>query len=84
MAKSVNVEAPVMGRDLNEEIAKVAYEFYKKRGMTHGNDFEDWVKAEKIVRERYAKLRQEETEMLSEITRSASPKKRTKKAEAIR
>ena len=34
---------------VRDEIAKVAYEFFLKRGCSHGHDMEDWVKAEKIV-----------------------------------
>ena len=30
-------------------IEKKAYQFYVERGYTHGNDFGDWVKAEKMV-----------------------------------
>lgn len=32
-----------------DEIAKLAYEFFMKRGCSHGHDMEDWIKAEKIV-----------------------------------
>ncbi len=39
---------------IGEEIAKVAYELYEKRGKSHGCDLEDWLAAEKIVRERHA------------------------------
>lgn len=35
-----------------EEVAKVAYELYLKRGGAHGFDVEDWMEAEKIVRAR--------------------------------
>lgn len=35
-----------------EEIAKVAYELFEGRGRTPGHDFEDWLKAERIVRQR--------------------------------
>ncbi|MBI5074404.1 MAG: DUF2934 domain-containing protein [Nitrospirae bacterium] len=31
-----------------QEIAEVAYEIYVKRG-SHGQDFDDWLEAEKIV-----------------------------------
>lgn len=36
-------------KNLNEEIARVAYGLYEKRGYVNGNDFSDWVEAEKIV-----------------------------------
>ena len=35
-----------------EEIAKVAYELYERRGKVHGHDREDWLEAERIVRQR--------------------------------
>ena len=31
-----------------QEVAKVAYEIYEKRG-SHGQDFDDWLEAERIV-----------------------------------
>jgi len=40
---------------LNEEIARVAYELYEKRGRVEGCHFDDWVEAEKIVLARHAK-----------------------------
>jgi len=49
-------------RDVNEEIAKVAYELYKQRGMGDGYDFEDWVKAERIVMSEHEKLERDEME----------------------
>jgi hypothetical protein len=43
---------------LYEEIAKVAYELHEKRGRVHGYDLDDWLEAERIVLERYAKERE--------------------------
>ncbi len=37
-------------RDLTALIAKKAYEYYQKRGYTHGNDQSDWYRAEKEVK----------------------------------
>lgn len=34
-------------------IQKQAYELYLQRGRTHGNDRNDWFKAEKLVRQKY-------------------------------
>ncbi len=39
--------------DLNEEIARVAYELWEKRGRGPDKDDEDWYKAEIIVRAQY-------------------------------
>ena len=35
-----------------EDIARVAYELYEQRGREDGHDFDDWLKAEQIVRQR--------------------------------
>jgi len=33
------------------EVARVAYELYEQRGRMDGHDFEDWLKAEAMVRQ---------------------------------
>jgi len=38
---------------LHNEIARVAYELYTKRGRAHGRDLGDWLEAEKIVTEKH-------------------------------
>lgn len=35
--------------NLYDEIARLAYELYEKKGRRHGCDFEDWLEAEIIV-----------------------------------
>jgi hypothetical protein len=35
-----------------EEISRVAYELFERRGFVHGHNLEDWVEAERIVRSR--------------------------------
>ncbi len=35
-----------------EEVARVAYELFEKRGKTHGNDQRDWFEAQQIVQQR--------------------------------
>jgi hypothetical protein len=42
-------------KDFNEEIAKVAYHLYEKRGRVQGYELEDWLEAEKTVMERHMK-----------------------------
>ena len=37
--------------DDREEIARVAYELYLRRGSEHGHDLEDWLQAEQAVRQ---------------------------------
>lgn len=46
-----------MKKDMNmhNEIARTAYGLYEKRGCVHGNDFTDWVEAEKLVMVKYSK-----------------------------
>ena len=47
-----------------DKVAKVAYELYEKRGRVHGQDMEDWFKAEMIVRKRYEKGRERDTKVV--------------------
>ena len=35
-----------------DEVATVAYALFERRGRVHGHDFEDWLEAERIVRQR--------------------------------
>ncbi len=42
-------------KDFYDEVAKVAYDLYEKRGRIHGDDLADWLKAETIVKKRYEK-----------------------------
>jgi hypothetical protein len=44
---------------LQDEIAKVAYGLYERRGRIHGCAAEDWVEAERIVMARYAKVKED-------------------------
>jgi hypothetical protein len=44
-----------MDKNMRDEIARVAYGLYEKRGYTPGKDFSDWIEAEKIVSKKYAK-----------------------------
>jgi len=39
--------------DYLENVKKRAYEIFQKRGSSHGSDFEDWLKAEKEIKQRY-------------------------------
>jgi len=48
--------------NLREEIARVAYELYKKGGCINGRDFENWLDAERIVLTRHASQDIEEPE----------------------
>ena len=35
------------------EVSKLAYQFYVDRGYNNGNDQDDWLRAERIVKARY-------------------------------
>ena len=35
-----------------QEIARVAYELYERRGCEQGHDLDDWLAAERVVRAR--------------------------------
>ena len=35
-----------------EAISRVAYKLFERRGFKHGHDLEDWLEAERIVRQR--------------------------------
>lgn len=82
--KGIDLGNVVTQRDLNEEIAKVAYDLYEKRGKTQGNDLDDWVKAERIVTERYAEIKKDEIDVMSEVAEKVVTKKRQRKQPAFR
>ena len=63
----------------NNDIAKVAYELYEKRGKTHGYNFNDWIEAEKIVMERHVKEIENKAEKISTAKGKKTTKKATKK-----
>ena len=37
---------------LQQEIERVAYDLYEQRGRIDGHDWEDWLEAERIIRQR--------------------------------
>ncbi len=61
-----------MDKNMRDEIARAAYGLYEKRGYTPGNDFSDWMEAEKIVMKKYSK----------EMTSAAKPVKPIQPASA--
>jgi len=46
------VQTRVARMNASEEVARVAYELFERRGCVHGHDLEDWLEAERIVRAR--------------------------------
>ena len=43
---------PSSSGSLREEISRVAYELYERRGRIDGHAFEDWLEAERLVAQR--------------------------------
>ena len=41
-------------RPAHEEIAMLAYSYWEARGRRHGSDREDWLRAERELRRRFA------------------------------
>jgi hypothetical protein len=58
-----------MDKNMRDEIASIAYSLYEKRGHVSGNDFADWIEAEKIVAKKYSKERPVDTK----TSKSAQP-----------
>lgn len=56
---------------LRDEIAKVAYELYEKRGRSHGCHFDDWLEAERIVLARHVR----EVESVAETVKTTRKRK---------
>jgi hypothetical protein len=44
-----------MQKNIYDEIAKVAYDFYEKSGRVHGRDVQNWLEAERVVLTRHEK-----------------------------
>ena len=43
--------------NLEDEIRRRAYELYAERGFSSGHEHEDWLRAEREVRQRYGQVR---------------------------
>lgn len=50
-ALSLDNENRVSREEFMQLVQKKAYEIYKKRGCQSGNDLEDWLNAERLVKE---------------------------------
>jgi len=50
-AEEVQTGTVKNAQDLHEAICLKAYELYVERGCVHGHHVEDWIAAEKIVRQ---------------------------------
>jgi hypothetical protein len=58
-------------KNIQDEIAKVAYELFENSGRMYGNELENWLAAEKIVMERDSR----EIEQEADFTGPAKEKK---------
>ena len=52
MAVKTSLRKSAPGAMSAEEVSRVAYALFERRGCVHGHDLEDWVEAERIVRQR--------------------------------
>ena len=50
-ALSLNNEKRISREEFMQLVQKKAHEIYEKRGCQHGNDLEDWLNAERLVKE---------------------------------
>jgi hypothetical protein len=66
-------------QNLYNEIARVAYSLYEKRGYSHGSDIDDWTQAERIVMKKYSKEIEKDVKALKSSHRT---KPATKEATA--
>jgi hypothetical protein len=51
-------------KNIHDEIAKVAYELFENSGRMYGYELENWLAAEKIVMEKYAKEIEQEVNII--------------------
>jgi hypothetical protein len=71
--------------NLNDEIAKVAYELYEKSGRLGGRELGNWLEAEKIVRRRCASKEENSDEGIDcSNTKYAAAEKRKHKRFALK
>jgi hypothetical protein len=65
---------------LQEEIARVAYELYEKRGRGDGCHVDDWVQAEKIVLARHAQVAEKAGKPAKAVKKAAGRSLKEKEA----
>ena len=49
--QSRSAEAQEESAAFNARVARKAFEFFQRRGADHGHDLEDWLEAERLVKE---------------------------------
>ena len=70
-------------KGIHDEITRVAYELYKKRGGDHGHELEDWLEAEKIVMEKNERHLRETEQEVDVIKKPKEGFRRTVKKEGF-
>ena len=51
-AKARSARKPVLAANTTEQVAHIAYELFERRGRVDGYDRQDWLEAERLVRQR--------------------------------
>lgn len=51
--KTATKKPKLSPEEFYRQVSIVAYELYQKRGGEHGHDLDDWLEAERIVKEKY-------------------------------
>lgn len=66
-------------KKIEEEIKQVAYEIYVQNGCIPGRDMDNWLKAERIVLEKYGLIEREESKTESEVKETTKKKRECKR-----
>lgn len=66
--------------DSRDEVAKMAYELYEKRGCVHGYDVDDWYEAERLIMLRRAEAPEGQPAAAAKKTRAAGSAARKRKS----
>lgn len=51
--KTSSFQNPIDQEQLAEEIRKVAYQIYEKKGRMAGNELSNWLEAERIIKRKF-------------------------------
>jgi len=62
--------------NLHNEVEKMAYELYKKRGKAEGHDLDDWFEAERIIVAHHRVEEKLETESSSPPQKKRNPEQK--------
>lgn len=59
LAAALDAGADHRDRDIQDKIRLCAYRLYERRGCEHGNDINDWLRAEREVLSETARINQQ-------------------------